>query len=80
MDVLELNVILIKIFGHAPFFVSPARHSEAQDMSGDLKQKKQNKKHIQISFHMNSNNQNFKVINIMNLTTTFVVLVLPSVT
>jgi hypothetical protein len=45
MDVLELNVILIKIFGHAPFFVSPARHGEAQDMSGDLKQKKQNKKH-----------------------------------
>jgi hypothetical protein len=28
-------------FGHAPFFVSPARHGEAQDMSGDLKQKKQ---------------------------------------
>jgi hypothetical protein len=30
-------------FGHALFFVSPARHGEAQDMSGDLKQKKQNK-------------------------------------
>jgi hypothetical protein len=23
-------------FGDAPFFVSPARHGEAQDMSGDL--------------------------------------------
>jgi hypothetical protein len=44
MEVLEVNVTLISIFGYAPFFVSPARHGEAQDMSGDLQQKKQNKK------------------------------------
>jgi hypothetical protein len=43
MEVLVVNVTMISIFRHAPFFVSPARHGEAQDMSGDLKQKKQNK-------------------------------------
>jgi hypothetical protein len=37
MEAAEFYVIMISIFGHALFFVSPARHGEAQDMSGDLK-------------------------------------------
>jgi hypothetical protein len=44
MEVLAVNVTMISVFGNAPFFVSPARHGEAQDLSGDLKQTKQNKK------------------------------------
>jgi hypothetical protein len=33
-------------FGRAPFFVSTARHGEAQDMSGTRKQTKQNTKQL----------------------------------
>jgi hypothetical protein len=37
------TVTMTTISGDASFFVSPARHGEAQDMSGDLKQTKQTK-------------------------------------
>jgi hypothetical protein len=38
---IKQNGGLLFNFGHAPFFVSPARHGEAQELSGDLKQTKQ---------------------------------------
>jgi hypothetical protein len=50
-------------FGSAPFFVSPARHVEAQDMSGDLKENKKRNK------YKNSKKHKVEVINKMKAKT-----------